>query len=500
MSEIFQAVAAGLSGWNLVAIFAGTAWGILAGALPGITGAIGVALILPFTFGMSPGVALGLLTASYAGSMFGGSISSILLGAPGTTSAAATLMDGYPLHKQGKSGLALGTALCGSTIGGIFGSLVLITFCTPLAKVALLFGPPEYFALGLFGLTVLSALSKSLIKGFISGIFGMMVASVGIDKLVGLERYTFGMFDLVGGVEFLPALIGLFALSEMFIQGSQLHEARVPTEEEKRLSMTLPSLSTIWGLRKSISIGAVIGTIIGIMPGAGGSIGSWVAYAQAQRFSATPEEFGKGCLEGIAAPEAANNASEGGALIPMLALGIPGSNTTAIMLGALTLQGITPGPSLFTDMPEVVWSIYASCFLANFVILSLGFFILKPVLKITTIPVHFVVSSIIILLFTAAFAIKSDPFDLWVMLVFGLIGLLMKRFKFSVPAAVLGMVLGPIIELSLQRSLMISHGDWTVFFTRPVSLGFMVLTALSFAYGIYANREKPKVAAVESPA
>jgi putative tricarboxylic transport membrane protein len=455
-----------------------------------LTEPIGVALILPFTFGMAPGIALALLVASYCGSMFGGSISTILLGAPGTTSAAATLMDGREMHKLGKSGLAVGIALCASTLGGIFGSLVLIFFCTPLAKVALLFGPPEYFALGLFGLTVLSALSKNLIMGVMSGIFGMMVASVGIDRLVGLQRYTFGLFELTSGVEFLPALIGLFALSEMFQQGSKLHETRIPTEEEKSVSAKLPSLAILWSLRKSITIGSIVGTIIGIMPGAGGAIGSWVAYAQAQRFSSTPEQFGKGSMEGIAAPESANSASEGGALIPMLALGIPGSNTTAIMLGALTLQGITPGPMLFTDMPHVVYSIYLSAFLANFLVLALGIVILRPVLKITTIPPHYVVSCIIVLLFTASYAIKGDMFDLWVMLFFGLVGFVMKRYKFSVPAVVLGMVLGPMIELALQRSLMMTRGDPSVFFTRPVSLAFIILTVVSFAYGLYANQKQ----------
>ena len=467
------------SGWNLLSMLLGSMWGILAGALPGITGSIGVALLLPLTFGMNPTSAIVLLCASYCGSMFGGSISTILLGAPGTASAAATLLDGRALCKKKQAGLGVGVALVASTFGGIIGALILIFFCTPLAQVALLFGPPEYFALGLFGLTIISSLSKHMLKGFIAGLFGMMVASVGLDRFVGLPRYTFDIPDLINGVEFLPALIGLFALSEMLQQmGDTGGGATTPANQVE--DARIPGLKTIRKLGRSITLGGVIGTVIGIMPGAGGNIASWLAYSQARRWSKTPEEFGSGSLEGIAAPEAANSASEGGSLVPTLALGIPGSNTTAILLGALSLQGLTPGPMLFSEHPEVVYSVYGSVLLTNFVVLALGYFLIKPVSKISNIKPSYVIMSVCILVCTAAYAIQNSLFDVKITLFFGVVGLIMKRFGFPVAAAVLGMILGPIIEPALQRSLLLAQGSYTIFFTRPISCFIIVLTVISF--------------------
>ncbi len=471
-----------VGGWNSLAIVAGAAWGIFGGALPGITGAICVALILPFTFGMPPTTALVLLCSCYSGSMFGGSISAILLGAPGTASAAATLLDGREMYKKGQGGLAVGTALAASTIGGIIGSLVLILFCTPLAKVALLFGPPEYFALGLFGLTVISSLSPDMVKGFMAGIAGMMVATIGIDQFVGQERFTFGLFELVNGIEFLPVLIGVFAMSEMMMQIVDTRTDTVTSVEQKAVSAKLPSFAMLCKLKGSILLGAAIGTIIGIMPGAGGSIGSWVAYSQARRISKYPEEFGKGSMEGVAAPEAANSSSEGGALIPMLALGIPGSNTTAIMLGALTLQGLTPGPMLFSERPEVVYSVYGSTFLANFAVLILGMISIKPLLRLASVKPRYSVACIFVLICAAAYSIQTSIFDVWLAIIFGVVGVFMKRYGFSAAAFVLGMILGPILESALQRSFMLSHGSPLIFFTRPVSLGILALTFISFSW------------------
>lgn len=473
----FQAT---FSGWNSLYIVLGAVWGIFAGALPGITGSIGVALLLPLTFGMQPTAAIVLLCASYCGSMFGGSISTILLGAPGTASAAATLLDGRELYKKKQAGLGVGVALVASTFGGIIGAFILIFFCTPLAQVALLFGPPEYFALGLFGLTIISSLSQNMLKGFIAGLFGMMVASVGLDRFVGLPRYTLGIPELINGIEFLPALIGLFALSEML---QQINETGLSAGTASRNveNARLPGFDIIRRLGKSITLGGIIGTVIGIMPGAGGNIASWLAYSQAKRWSKTPEAFGSGSLEGIAAPEAANSASEGGSLVPTLALGIPGSNTTAILLGALSLQGLTPGPMLFSEHPDVVFSVYGSVLLTNLVVLIIGYFLIKPVSKITSIPGNYVIMSVCILVCTAAYAIQNSIFDINIALFFGFVGLVMKRFRFPVAATVLGMILGPMIEPALQRSLLLANGNYSIFFTRPISCTIIVLTLISFS-------------------
>lgn len=483
LETISLALSHTVEGWNCLAMVCGAAWGIIGGALPGITGAVSVALILPFTFGMSPSMSLALLVSCYTGAMFGGSISSIMLGAPGTASAAATLLDGRELYKKGYGGLAVGVALASSVLGGLFGSLVLIFFCTPLANLALLFGPPEYFILGVFGVSIIASLSKDKTRGFIAGLVGMMVATIGIDQFTGLERFTGGYIELLNGVEFLPVLIGVFALTEMIMQSSA--EGPAATEPEALLPKVrtqLPSLKMLFKLRWSILIGSLSGTIIGIMPGAGGNIASWFAYSQAKQFSKTPEEFGHGSMEGIAAPEAANNASEGGALIPMLALGIPGSNTTAIMLGALTLQGLNPGPVLFSEHPEIVHTVYGTAFLSNFMVMLLGMIIIKPMLRVSMVKTRYCVTCIMLLICTAAFSIQTNIFDVWVALFFGLVGIIMKRFNFSVAAFVLGMILGPILEVSLQRSLVLSRGDFSIFFTRPICMGLLAITVASFIF------------------
>ncbi|MBO8129784.1 MAG: tripartite tricarboxylate transporter permease [Peptococcaceae bacterium] len=471
-----------LSGTNLLLLVVGVAWGMLAGALPGITGSIGLALVLPFTFGMEPAAGLLLLCGTFSGSMFGGSIATILLGAPGTASAAATLLDGRALHNQGKSGLALGTALCASTIGGLIGAVILIILATPLANFALAFGPPEYFALGVFGLTVLSSLSdKNVIKCLMAGVFGLMLATIGIDPIKGIARFTFGRSELLGGLEFLAVLIGLFAISEVFKQASKAHFG---TPAEAKGAAELPSLSMLKKLKSSILLGGILGTVIGVMPGAGGTIGSWVSYGQAKRISKEPEKFGKGSLEGIAAPEAANNASEGGSLVPLLALGIPGSNPTAIMLGALMLQGITPGPVLFINHPDVVYSVYIGVFLANFILLGLGILALRPVLKLVTIPLPIVVTVLFALVCAGSFSIRNNLFDVFIAVSCGVLGLLMKKFNFPVAATVLGLVLGPIVEPALRRSLLLSDGSFLIFFTRPISCGILILSAISLLFPI----------------
>lgn len=479
MSEFLAEVLIVCTGWNVIALIAGAAWGLLIGALPGITGAIGLALLLPFTYVMVPETAIILLCASYCGSMFGGSIASILLGVPGTASSAATLVDGRPLYHQGKGGLGVGVALVASVSGGMIGACLLILFCRPLASVALSFGAPEYLMLGLFGLTIISALSKNMLRGFIAGIFGMMAATVGLDVFTGLERYTFGQYNLLNGIDVLPALIGLFAISEILDQSAlSVRQTQEAAAKERRGQ--LPSLSQLKSLWRSIGIGGIIGTVIGIMPGAGGSIATWVAYSQAKNISRHPELFGQGSLEGVAAPEAANSASEGGALVPTLALGIPGSNSTAIMMGALTLHGITPGPMLFVENINIINGIYTSVLLANIVVLALGFLVIRPVLLITQVKVRYVTATIFLLIFTGAFALNNNVFDMKVSFFFGVLGLIMRKYEFPLAACVLGIILGPIIEPALNRSLLMSNGDLSIFVTRPISLAILIITIIFF--------------------
>lgn len=467
---------------SLLMMLLGVAWGILGGAMPGISGSIAMALLLPLTFGMNPAVALMMLAGVYVGAMYGGSITAILISTPGTPGAAATVIDGYELHKRGESGKALGVSLITGTIGGIISVFILVGLAVPLSKVALAFGPPEYFGLGIFGLALISSfVGRDLVKGAVSAVLGLILATAGTDPFSGTPRFTFGTIDLLGGVQLVAGMIGLFAVSEIF---TRIAEGADWERVRGKYTTTLPSLLELWRLRIATGIGIVMGTIEGLLPGGGGAIAAFISYNEARRWSKTPEEFGHGSLEGIAAPETANNVVTGTAMIPLLTFGIPGSNSAAIMLAAMMLHGIQPGPALFERTPQIVYGLFAGLLIANVMMLVLGYLALRPSIALVNVRPPFLYAGILGLVLVGAYSINNSMFEVWVVLVTGLVGFGMRRFGFNILAMVLGLVLGFMVEVNLRRSLLIALGNPWVFFTRPISAALLVFAAITLVWPI----------------
>jgi putative tricarboxylic transport membrane protein len=483
---------------SLLMILLGVTWGIIGGALPGISGSIAMALLLPLTFGMNPAVALMMLAGVYIGAMYGGSITAILISTPGTPGAAATVIDGYALHKQGRSGKALGVSLITGTIGGIVSVFILVALAIPLSKIALAFGPPEYFALGIFGLALISSfVGRDLVKGAVSAVLGLIIATAGTDPFSGTPRFTFGTIDLLGGVEIVAGMIGLFAVSEIFerfAHGVDWDRIR------GKFTTDLPTLLELWKLRVATFIGIVMGTIEGLLPGGGGAIAAFISYNEAKRWSKHPEEFGHGSLEGVAAPEAANNVVTGTAMIPLLTFGIPGSNGAAIMLAAMLLHGIRPGPQLFERTPEIVYGLFVGMLIANVMMLVLGYLALRPSIAIVNVRPPLLYAGIMALVLVGAYAISNRMFEVWVVLITGLIGFGMRRYGFNILAMVLGLVLGFIVEANLRRSLLISLGNPWVFFTRPISAALLAFALLTLVWPIVRQaRDDRRARAVVVP-
>lgn len=470
-----------LAGWMpIMVILAGVIFGIMAGVMPGLSPSIGVALLVPFTYGMDPLLALILLAAVYSASNYGGSITAIAINTPGTPGAVATSFDGYPLTKQGKPGLALGISIISSTAGGIIGTIILILFSVPLAKFTLKFGPPEYFSLALLGLTIVSSLSsENYLKGFIATAIGLLLTTFGMDPFTGYLRFTFGVAELADGFTFIPALIGLFALGEVFINLEKFDPVKKAVQ---KLSGKLPTLKEVWSLKRIIAQSSLLGTLIGTVPGAGSAIATFIAYNEAKRTSKHPEKFGHGALEGVAAPESANNASVGGALVPLLALGIPGSASTAVLIGALLLHGLVPGPELFIKHADIVYGLFASLLLANVFMLVLGIFGRHLWVKIISASKAILYPIIMALSFIGSYSVNNSLFDVGTCLGFGVLGWILKRYKYPTAPVVLGLILGFMVEANFRRTMIM--GDASIFFTRPFSLIMLTLAIASFGYPI----------------
>jgi putative tricarboxylic transport membrane protein len=461
----------------------GVTLGIIVGALPGLTASVGIILLLPFVFYLDVSTAMVMLCGAFCGGIYGGSISAILISTPGTPSAAATVLDGYPLAQKGEAGKAIGVATIASTTGGIISTFCLMFFAPKLARIALQFGPEEYFALTVFGLTVIASVAgKSLTKGLIAGFFGLLIATVGIDPVEGYARYSFDIPNLMAGFSLLPVLIGLFAISQIFVQLEAVgKKAKI---YDQMIGKVLPSLRELKRLIGIIISSSFLGTFIGIIPGTGGAIASFLAYNEAKRWSKDPGSFGKGNIAGIAAPEAANNGTTGGAMVPLLTLGIPGDVVTAVMLGCLLLIGLRPGPLLFKESPEVVNAIFAGLLLANVLILILGVVSVRLFPKVLKVPPSVLFPIIFTLCFLGSFSLNNSTYDMFIALVFGVIGYIMQKNGFPAAPAVLGVILGPIAEDALARSLIISHGDWSTLFKSPIAIFFYIISSLSVIYSL----------------
>ncbi|MBT9476133.1 tripartite tricarboxylate transporter permease [Polaromonas sp.] len=473
MEAFLSAVVSLPTMWLLVAAFAGVSWGILGGALPGISPSIAMALLLPFTVGMVPATAIVLLASVYVGAEYGGSIPAILIRTPGTNSASATVLDGYEMARQGKAGEALGISLMSGLIGGLFGLLVLVLATESLARVALAFTPAAYFSLGILGLSVIAGLSGgSLLRGVIAACIGLMLAFIGSDPVSGVPRFTFGSADLLGGIKPILVMVGLFAVTEMLVQIGEPAWAKAIKSQAR---LKLPNLAMSRRLFKPQAIGAVIGTVEGVTPGAGGTIAAFMAYSEAKRWSKHPEEFGKGSPEGIAAPESANNVVTATALVPLLSLGIPGSNSAAILLGGFMIHGLQPGPMLFQKAPEVVWSLYGGLFFANIAMLLIGLVILAPCIWLVNRPKPYLMAFILALVMSGVYAMHQSLFELGLVLGIGVLGYGMRLLRLPVLPLVLGLVLGYLVESNYRRSLLISGGEHSIFVTDPVSLALLML-------------------------
>ena len=460
---------------NLIAMLASTALGVAIGCLPGLSAAMGVALLLPVTFGMDPATGLIILGGIYCGAIFGGSISAILIHTPGPPASAATAIEGYQLTLKGQAAKALSVACIASFVGGLLSCISLYFLSPVLSEIALKFKSPEYFWLSIFGLTVIAGVSsKSLLKGLISGVLGLLISTIGMDPMEGVERFMFGQSTLYNGVDVTCALIGLFSMSQVLI----LAEERIV--KRNRSVKFKERLGISWADFKFLSPTMIrswiIGNIIGILPGAGASIACFMGYNEARRFSKHKEDFGNGAIEGVAG--SANNAVTGGSLIPTLTLGIPGESVTAVLMGGLIIHGLQPGPELFTTHASMTYTFFAGFVLVQFAMLAIGMLGCRAFANIARISDAILIPSIFILCVVGSYAIHNSIVEVVIMLIFGVIGFLVRKFGLTVAAIVLGLILGPIGENGLRRSLLLSDGDWTILFSTPVCWIMIALCVL----------------------
>jgi len=485
---ILDAASGFLSFQVIFALLLGVAVGIVGGGLPGISPSMCIALLLPISLYLPTTVAIALLMGSYQGSMFGGSVSAILINTPGTASAAATTLDGYQMALNGKAGKALLMALYASCSGGIIGTIILLAMAQPLSSLTLKFGPPEYFGLMLLSLALIAGISgRSLLKGVISASLGLLFATVGMDPIYGTKRFTFGNINLGDGIQTLSIFIGLFALAEVLSQLSkgkrQLHQKPDTLSVNDKLSF-----KEFWSQRANILVSGVIGAFIGVLPGIGGSTACFIAYAEAQRRSKHPEKFGTGIIDGIAAPEAANNAVCGGALVPMLTLGIPGDVVTAILVGALIAHGIKPGPLLFIDDIGSVYKIYIALLFSVFGLLLIGRLGIPVFSNIVKLRKSVLLPLIFIICVVGTYSTRANIFDTMMMVGFGAVGFVMNRNGFPIPPMVIAFVIGSQLETSLRQSLLLSKNSPVIFFTRPLSCALIVIAIIFAVFMVRRNR------------
>lgn len=493
MQNILLGLSALMQPQTLLFLFIGTVVGLIIGALPGLTGNMAIALMVPVTFTMDPTTGLAFLTAIYCSSIFGGSISAILLGIPGTISSFATTLDGYPMALQGKAGTALGVSTLSSVFGGVFSAIVLMSLTSVLAEFALTFGPAEYFAVAVLGLSCIASIGgKSISKGLLSGFIGLFIACIGMDPQTGVKRYTFGNINLLSGVEMVAALIGLFGVISVLKSAEKAKKATGERAEEK-----MPDVGSTWiGWKMCAQLlptwlrGAVIGTVVGIIPGAGTNVATFLAYDTEKKISKDGDTFGKGNPKGVAAPESANNGVTGGSLVPLLALGVPGNATSALFLSALMLQGLATGPVLFTDYADIVYALFLAFFICNIIMAPLGLFLLRYMKKILSVPESLMGGIILAFCVTGVFSIATNPFDVITVIVFGVLGYVF--YKFDIPSAplIVCLVLGSMAERNLRQALVANSGSYSFLWTRPITLMVLLISLFSFFAPIISKAVK----------
>ena len=454
---------------TLALLVLGIVIGLVIGVLPGLGPPIAIALALPFTFYIDTVPSMVLLLGIYSAAIYGGSISAIAVGIPGTGAAIATVQDGHKMFQAGRGGEALGFSLCGSILGGLFSVICLALIAPALADLAVRFGPREYLAISVFGLIVVVRVAgKSLPKGLLVGALGIFLTTWGLDELNGTERYTFGSYHLYEGLPLVPFLVGLFAMSEVLIGAERA--ARKIEFSAASLTVKLPGLRQLARLKDVILRSSIIGTVIGIIPGEGAAVGAFFAYSEAKRRSRNPERYGSGIAEGIVAPETANNATVGGALVPTLTLGVPGSPAAAVLLGALLIQGLTPGPKLFTEEPDLMYAIFIGLFLINILMMFIGLVAIRFAARLIMVPTTVIVPTVMLLSFVGIYSVSNSFFNVGVLLGAGILGYVVRKLGYSIAPLSIGFVLGPILENSLRQSLTIADGSVLEFFNTPIGL------------------------------
>tara|TARA_B100000686_G_scaffold181067_1_gene188011 strand:+ start:1375 stop:2865 length:1491 start_codon:yes stop_codon:yes gene_type:complete len=477
--------------YTIIAVAAGCFIGLIVGMIPGLTISTGIIIVLPLTFVLPPEISIALLLGLYVSGMTGGSFSAILLNIPGTPSASATAMDGHPMAQKGEAGRALGIAIVSSFLGGLFSFLCLFFVAPLLAEVALKFKSPDLFSLVLFGLTIIcSFAAQSLIKGFLSAGIGLAIITVGQDPMMGTQRFTFGEVNLIGGIHFLTALIGLFAVPQLVDNFNQIKNSVRDENVVKKITGIFPKIADLKLIRVPVILGSPIGSFLGILPGAGGPIAAFLSYDYSKRLSENSEEFGKGSPQGIAAPESANNAVTGGALIPMMTLGIPGDPVTAILIGALLIHGLAPGPLLFVENGEFAYGVVFSFFWANIFNILIALIFIRLLVKVLSIPKTILMPTIAILCVIGSYALRNNFFDVYVMFSFGILGIIMRWLQMPIIPMLLAMVLGRQLEEHLRVSLIASKNDISIFFVSPFSVFFLLLAITSIAWSLWAEYKR----------
>lgn len=470
----------------------GSVVGVIFGAIPGLTFSMALALLLPFTFGMAATPAIALLLGIYIGGMTGGSVSAILIGIPGTPSAAATVFDGYPMAMKGQASVALGGAVIASVFGGWFSLMVMMLLLEQVAGLAIKFGPVEIFALVLFGLSTICGLGeRSMARGLVAGVLGLMLVIIGLDPIDGVARLTFGTVELQQGVNLLVGMIGLFAVPQVistFIDYGRVKAKPIGSD----VRASLPSWQQ---LKKRLGLMlrcSALGTAIGAIPGTGGPIAAFLAYDHAKRFDAKPESFGQGELSGVLAPESANNAVTGGTMIPLLSLGIPGDPATAVILGGMILHGLAPGPALFDTNLPAIYAIYIAIAIAYLVTLVVQIWGIRWFVKVMSVPAHLMAVVIIVMCVLGSYAIRNSMFDMYLMAIMGLIGYVLQRLRIPVAPVVLGLVLGTTLENQYRTALILNEGSYQGFLDSSVALGFFILTVLMIGMQLWSMHKKSK--------
>jgi putative tricarboxylic transport membrane protein len=492
---LLQGFQIALSPVNLLWCLIGSVLGTAVGVLPGLGPAATIALLLPVSMKMgSPVTAIILMSGIFYGAMYGGSTTSILLNLPGEAASVVTCIDGHQMARKGRAGAALGVAAIGSFIAGTIGVIGMTVMAPPLAEFALKFGPPEYVALTVLGLLLATYLAgASPLRGLTMAIMGLILGSVGLDPLSGAVRFDFGVPDLQSNIDFVTIAMGLFGVGEILISLEKSEAASILTTKIKNVFPTVADFAKSgWAMVR----GSVIGFLVGILPGGGAVLSSLISYAVEKKVSKTPEEFGQGAIEGVAGPEAANNSAASSSFIPLLTLGIPGNASTAMIFAALLIHGITPGPFLLKEHAPVFWGVVASMYIGNVMLLVLNLPLVGMWAQLLKVPYAFMAPMIMILTLVGVYSVNNSVFDIWVMLVMGVFGYLARKLKFDLGPLLLAFVLGPIMERSLRQALLMSHGSFGIFFTRPIS-GVLLAVAVLFVLGnlVTAFRAKPKAAA-----